>query len=507
MNLKEIELREYQKNIANTCLKGNTLVVLPTGLGKTVIAIYVALKRLEQNPTGKILFMAPTRPLNEQHYKSFLKFTDMTQEDIALVTGKVRPDDRKIFYEKCRVIIATPQTIANDLKSGRIDLRDFVLAVFDEAHRAVKEYSYTEVAKNFILQSKSPLIIGLTASPGGEEERIKEVIENLFIKFVEIRTENDPDVRPYVKEVEKEYVNVDLPDELEDVRKKLYDIYDEILEWLKSKMFITSKNVTKKELLNLQNSLIAAYDRGMENPINIWGLIKVSQAIKVLYLIELLETQDIKIFSSYVKELYSSKKRAEKILASHGKFLEIYKKLPILEEKYKVHPKMEKLVDIVKNLIKGNQNVRIIVFANLRETVERIVNVLRENGISAEMLIGQAKKGGKGLSQKEQIEIVKRFASNEFNVLVCSSIGEEGLDISSVNYAIFYEAVPSEIRLIQRRGRIGRQSEGKVIFLLTKKSIDEGYFFSSLSKEKKMKKTLRRIKNDGLKKRKLSDWV
>lgn len=507
MNLKEIELREYQKNIANTCLKGNTLVVLPTGLGKTVIAIYVALKRLEQNPTGKILFMAPTRPLNEQHYKSFLKFTDIAQEDIALVTGKVRPDDRKIFYEKCRIIIATPQTIANDLKSGRIDLRDFVLAVFDEAHRAVKEYSYTEVAKNFILQSKSPLIIGLTASPGGEEERIKEVIENLFIKFVEIRTENDPDVRPYVKEVEKEYVNVDLPDELEDVRKKLYDIYDEILEWLKSKMFITSKNVTKKELLNLQNSLIAAYDRGMENPINIWGLIKISQAIKVLYLIELLETQDIKIFSSYVKELYSSKKRAEKILASHGKFLEIYKKLPILEEKYKVHPKMEKLVDIVKNLIKGDQNVRIIVFANLRETVERIVNVLRENGISAEMLIGQAKKGGKGLSQKEQIEIVKRFANNEFNVLVCSSIGEEGLDISSVNYAIFYEAVPSEIRLIQRRGRIGRQSEGKVIFLLTKKSIDEGYFFSSLSKEKKMKKTLRRIKNGGLRKRNLSDWV
>ncbi|MEM5815036.1 MAG: DEAD/DEAH box helicase [Candidatus Aenigmatarchaeota archaeon] len=507
MELKNIELREYQKNIANNCLKGNTLVVLPTGLGKTIIAIYVAIKRIEQFPNGKILFMAPTKPLNEQHFRSFLKFTDMEEKNIGLITGKVKPYKRKYLYENCQVIIATPQTIANDLKNGRINLKDFVLAVFDEAHRTVKEYSYTEVAQAYVNQAENPLIIGLTASPGGEEERIKEVIRNLFIKFVEIRTEHDIDVRPYVKEIEREYIKVELPEEMEYVRKNLYEIYDEILESLKQNSIIFSKNVTKKELLNLQDSLIKTYGNGIKDSKYVLGMIKVTQAVKLLYLIELLETQDITTFASYVRELYSSKKHTEKILSSHKKFVEIYEMLPILEEKYKLHPKMKKLVELVKSLIKENPSVRIIIFANLRDTVEKITNLLKENDIKSEMLIGQAKKEGKGLSQKEQVEIVKKFANNEFNVLVCSSIGEEGLDIASVNYAIFYEAVPSEIRMIQRRGRIGRQSEGKVIFLLTKNSIDEGYFFSSLYKEKKMKKTLKMFRDSLIKKKTLVDWL
>jgi len=507
MNLKDIELREYQKNIANTCLKGNTLVVLPTGLGKTIIAIYVAIKRLEQYPNGKILFMAPTRPLNEQHFRSFLKFTDINEREVGLITGKVKPEKRKILYDSCKVIIATPQTIANDIQNGRINLKDFVLAVFDEAHRAVKEYSYTEVAKTYITQAENPLIIGLTASPGGEEERIREVMRNLFIKFVEIRTEYDKDVKPYIKEIEKEYIKVELPEEMEHIRKLLYGIYDEILESLKQNSIITSKSISKKELLSLQESLIKSYEAGIKDHKYVLGMIRVTQAVKILHLIELLETQDISVFSSYVKELYSSKKHAEKILASHKNFIEIYKMLPILEGKYNVHPKMKKLIEIIQSIIKENPNVRIIVFANLRDTVERITNLLKENGIRAEMLIGQAKKEGKGLSQKQQIEIVKKFANNEFNVLVCSSIGEEGLDIASVNYAIFYEAVPSEIRMIQRRGRIGRQTEGKVIFLLTKDSIDEGYFFSSYYKEKKMKKTLKMFKNGLIKKKSLIDWL
>jgi Fanconi anemia group M protein len=506
MQLKNIELREYQKNIANTCLKGNTLVVLPTGLGKTIIAIYVAVKRMEQFPDGKILFMAPTRPLNAQHVKSFLQFTDVNSEEVVLVTGKIKPEKRMELYKKAKVIVATPQTIANDLKENRINLENFVLAVFDEAHRAVKDYSYTEVAKTYLMQSKNSLIIGLTASPGGEEERINEVTKNLFIKFVEIRTESDPDVRPYVKEVEIEYAYVELPSDLDEIRKKLLEVYDEILEWLKEHMFIKSKDVTKKELLNLQASLIASYERGMENPINVWGMIKVSQALKVLYAVELLETQEISVFTNYLRELYSSKKRAEKILVAHKNFKEIFSKINEIENRYKIHPKMEKLLSIIKTILKENEKNRAIVFANYRETVEKIKNFLNENGIKAEMLIGQAKKRGKGLSQKEQIEIVKRFANNEFNVLVCSSIGEEGLDIAAVNYAIFYDAVPSEIRAIQRRGRVGRQIKGKVIFILTKGSIDQAYFFSSLAKEKKMKRVLKNMKSIR-RKESLIDWL
>ena len=75
-----------------------------------------------------------------------------------------------------------------------------------------------------------------------------------------------------------------------------------------------------------------------------------------------------------------------------------------------------------------------------------------------------------------------------------TSISEEGLDLPKVDYAIFYEAVPSEIRAIQRRGRVGRQSTGKIIFLLTKGTRDESYYWSAFHKEKRMKSILYNIK-------------
>ena len=58
-----IEIRDYQKNIAEVAGEKNTLVVIPTGMGKTLIAVLVAIKRLDKFPGSKILITAPTRPL------------------------------------------------------------------------------------------------------------------------------------------------------------------------------------------------------------------------------------------------------------------------------------------------------------------------------------------------------------------------------------------------------------------------------------------------------------
>lgn len=173
------------------------------------------------------------------------------------------------------------------------------------------------------------------------------------------------------------------------------------------------------------------------------------------------------------------------------------------------HPKMHMLKALVKDLLIEDPKMKIIVFANFRSTVERIKNMLQKDGVKAEILIGQTMKEGKGMTQEQQIETVKRFGSGEFNVLVGSSISEEGIDIQAVNYAIFYEAVPSEIRVIQRRGRVGRQTTGKIIFMLTKGTRDEAYFHAALHKEKRMHKILEDMKN-GIKKKpktKLKDWL
>ena len=208
-----LEAREYQENIAKTAREQNTLVVLPTGMGKTLISLLVVADRLEKFPESKIMILSPTRPLSAQHKKTFENFTTIPEDEIILLTGKIRPENRTELYKKSKIIIATPQTVENDLENNKIDLSEFSFIVFDEAHRAVKEYAYPFVAKKFMLQSKNPLILGLTASPGATQERIQEICNNLFIKGVEIRSESDLDVEKYVQPIEHENIYVEIPEE------------------------------------------------------------------------------------------------------------------------------------------------------------------------------------------------------------------------------------------------------------------------------------------------------
>ncbi|MEM5772889.1 MAG: helicase-related protein [Candidatus Aenigmatarchaeota archaeon] len=507
VSLKEIEPREYQKNIAETACKKNTLVVLPTGMGKTLIALLVAIKRMNDFTNSKILVMAPTRPLNAQHKKTFEKFTDLKEEEIALVTGKIKPEKRSEIYQKSKVIIATPQTIQNDLEAGRINLNDFSLAVFDESHRCVKEYSYTFVAKKYKEQAKYPLILGLTASPGGSFDRIEEIKKNLFVEAVEIRTESDEDVKPYVKPIAKDWVYVELPEEMKMIKGLLEQMLKEPITWLKDHGFLNTSKPPRRLLLSLQNSLGAKYMQGSKNYTLIWAMMKLAEAIKIEHAIELLETQEISSLADYLEKLGESKKRIDRKISKDPRMKEILRLVENVIKSGAEHPKLTKLKYLIKDLLKENSKAKIIVFANYRATVEKINEILNKDGIKSEILIGQATKEGRGMSQQEQIEVLKRFRDGEFNVLITTSIGEEGLDIVATDYAVFYEAVPSEIRSIQRRGRVGRQTAGKVIFILTKGTRDESYYWAALQKEKKMKGILYDMRKKSKKKKTLKDWL
>jgi Fanconi anemia group M protein len=110
--------------------------------------------------------------------------------------------------------------------------------------------------------------------------------------------------------------------------------------------------------------------------------------------------------------------------------------------------------------------------------------------------VGQSSKGeDEGINQKKQEGIIRGFREGEFNVLVATSVAEEGLDIPSTDLVIFYEPVPSEIRTIQRRGRTGRHHAGKVIILIYKDSRDSAYYYSSIRKEAAMRKNINRYES------------
>src|SRR3970282_661894 len=196
---EKIEDREYQRNVSAACLGKSTLVVLPTGMGKTVIAARVIAEVLQRRG-GRILVLAPTKPLVEQHAA---RFKDMlVVERIALLTGEATPpEERELLWRENKIIVSTPQVIRNDLREGRFGLEDVSLIIFDEAHRAVGNYAYVDVGRAY-RDVRDGLILGMTASPGSEVDKILEVCTNLGIAAVEIRTEYDPDVLPYVHDVD-----------------------------------------------------------------------------------------------------------------------------------------------------------------------------------------------------------------------------------------------------------------------------------------------------------------
>ncbi len=191
-----IEAREYQRAIAKSALTANTLVVLPTGLGKTIVALLVAADRLTAHPQSKILILAPTRPLVLQHAQFFKEHFPDKNAKSTVLTGETPASSRETAFDDSTTIFATPEVIRNDVSADRYNLRNVSLIVFDEAHRCVRSYAYSEVAQSYKLQATNPLILGLTASPSAKKSRVEEICEKLAITNVETRTEADEDVTP-----------------------------------------------------------------------------------------------------------------------------------------------------------------------------------------------------------------------------------------------------------------------------------------------------------------------
>jgi len=484
-----LQPREYQQKIAEAASQANTLVVLPTGLGKTLIALLVAKLRLEKFPKGKVVVLAPTKPLVLQHYNSFKKILSLQSKDIALLTGENPPEERSYIWRRSQFVFATPQTVRNDMRHGRVDLNDVVLLVFDEAHRSVKDYSYTEVAKVYKETGWTPLILGLTASPGGSREKINEITQSLFIEHVEARSEEDEDVKSYVEETTFEGRKVALPQEYTQLLAILRDVYNEKVNRLMESGFVPRTRLSKKILLQARATMAARLKSGGGNKGYIYGaLIAQAQAIMILHAIELAETQGVDVLLKYLKRMREKPEQGKSATALQKDARWIMLEDEANRVKGVEYPKLTELRSIVKGQFANKADSKMIIFTQYRDTIESIVETLAKDGISAQRFVGQANKAdSEGMDQKRQTDVLEKFTEGEFKVLVSSSIGEEGLHVPDVDLVVFYEAVPSEIRAIQRKGRTGRTKPGRVVVLLAEGTVDEAYFFSSLRREKFMK--------------------
>lgn len=502
--LKNISPRAYQQAILETCKEKNTLVVLPTGLGKTLIALMLAIDRIIKFPGEKILFLAPTKPLAEQHLEYFKKYLPELFATMELFTGSVPAPTRRKLFQNADIIFSTPQCIANDLKNGLYDLTETSLLIEDEAHRCIKNYDYNYIAKYYVKSASHQKILGLTASPGSEIGKIRQICKNLSIEAVELRTRDSEDVRSYLQELEFEKINVDFPQEMVELRHVLRTLFEKYIEELKSRNVLFGP-INKVTLIELQKKIMASLSRGNQNYNYMLAASACAQAVKLQHALELLETQTLSSFNRYLKELLSqaSKKQSKGVvkLTIRPEFNFMYSNSNELLAKGFEHPKLSKLMEIITYEKAKNPQLKTIIFTQYRETSAQIVKSLNALGdIKAKVFVGQTKKigsgGATGLSQKEQKSIISDFKQGEINCLVATSIGEEGLDIPEVNAVIFYEPVPSAIRAIQRAGRTARLMPGKLIILVTRGTRDESFYYASRAREKKMHSAINMIKSD-----------
>lgn len=493
-----IEEREYQINIAEVAKDISTLVVLPTGMGKTIIAFIVIVDILENNTDGKILFLAPTKPLVHQHSKDIKKL--LKTDDPVVFTGEVRPKEREELWEKNQIIVSTPQVIRNDLMAQRISLDDVSLTVFDEAHRAVGNYAYVYIGEEY--NQTDGLTLGLTASPGSEIEDILSVCETLGMEHVEIRTKFDPDVVNYTNYLEKKWIDVKLPQEYSEMINKLKRISKRLIKKLQKHGFLKNKNpdrISRKKLIEVRNKI--QKELHSSNRSSLYNAVSVvASAIKLDHAVDQAETQGLESLKDYLDKLKNEAEsrggsKAAKRLMKAAEMQDVLVKLKKMDCE---HPKTNKVKEIVSEQFENFPDSRVIVFTNYRNTSMKVKDKLKDiEGVRPGRFIGQSdKEGDKGLKQKDQVETIEKFEEGEYNVLVATSVGEEGLDIPATDLVVFYEPVPSEIRTIQRRGRTARKRKGKVIILITKNTRDEAYYWSSKNKEKKMHRNLMALRNE-----------
>ena len=478
--------RSYQQEIFETSKEKNTLVCLPTGTGKTLNIVLLSIYRLNKIQDSKVAIISPTKPLSAQHFKTFKEYTNINENEIALVTGQIKPEKRIELYNK-RVIIATPQTLREDIINNRFSFKSFSLLAVDECHRAIGNYAYTFLTKAYLQQSEFPRIIALTASPGSSKEKIEEIKKNLSIEAVEIRTEED--IKEHIQEKQVHWLEVELSAELKEINELIKKAYKEKLSDLKKLGYTKPISViSKKDLIQLQQHFRRELSK--KSPTSYYGISLTALLIKIDYASELLETQGIKPLIEFFEKLKLDKTKAAKIMSNLPEIQKAVSLTRLLAEKGIKHPKLYMLKGVVRKELEKNPTSKAIIFANYRSTIDEILTFLNnEEKIRATKLIGQKS----GLTQKEQIETIKKFEEGTYNMLVTSSIGEEGLHISGPELAIFYDIVPSEIRTQQRKGRVGRTKAGKIIFLATKNTREQGYKWSTYHKGKKMQEILKKM--------------
>jgi Fanconi anemia group M protein len=492
LTAETVEARAYQIEAVADCLGAPSLLVLPTALGKTPVEWMVIAERL-RTEGGRALIVAPTNALVDQHLTGLKNIIDgqESEDSIVSMTGSIDWKRRAKKWDLAEIIVATPHVIRNDVQRGSIDISDVSILVVDEAHHSTGKHSAAEVGDLYLQFAKNPLILGATASPGSTKEQVEEVCTRLGLKRIHSRSAENPLLAPYAAGLQVREVFVEVDEGLKIMANPLTMWLNTLTDQLRRLGYhVHTGRVTASQLNDTRGRIQGAIARGEGLAYN--AARQCAQAQRLLNLIGYLLSQGVAASREYLSRLKTSGEGGDKGAAAFYNDSRITQLYELLQESPELHKKVGKTVDLVLDQLKESSDSRVIVFAHFRDTVNEIVRRLEESeATNPERFVGQASRdGSSGMTQKQQLAGLQRFRDGECNVLVATSVGEEGLDVPRADLVIFYEPVGSEIRTIQRRGRTGRQRAGSVHVLIARGTRDEGARASALYREKKMKRAI-----------------
>uniref|UniRef100_A0A673FSY1 RNA helicase n=1 Tax=Sinocyclocheilus rhinocerous TaxID=307959 RepID=A0A673FSY1_9TELE len=493
---RNIVLRDYQMEVARPALEEkNIIICLPTGSGKTRVAVYITKEHLERKKQtgqpGKVVVLVNKVPLVEQHYKAefgrFLKH----QYSVERVSGA---SQLKISFpqimEQNDIIICTAQILENSLAKAKngdedgIKLSQFTLMVIDECHHTKKGGVYNHIMIRYLKQKhqnqllkkqeKSPVplpqILGLTASPGVggamsqqmAEEHILQICANLDAFTIKTKTFKEEEAKTPYKRIAKAEERKEDP--FGDVIKK---IMDEIHKHADLKLLCEpgtqnyeqwvvqkEQNAAKEE--NQMVRVCAEHLRQYNEALHQSNTIRMSDAFRFL---DKYHNEELKTKSSPDEEGTITITDTERFLFTLFKD----NKAKLQELMGKPQYENNNLAQLKTNILKEfstRERARGIIFTRTRLSAIALCQWIQENpkfdevGVSASYLIGGGDQSVvKPMTAAEQKDVLNKFRDGQINLLIATTVAEEGLDIAECNFVIRYCLVTNEIAMIQARGR------------------------------------------------------
>ena len=486
-----VEGRAYQLRAAKDALSGSTLMVMPTGFGKTAVEWMAMAEYIDKE--GKILLIAPSTGLIHQHAQMVNEKLNLTKDDICILTGDIKPEKRPELWNNAKLILATPQVIRNDSRNGIIDISEVALLIVDEAHHATGSHAMAEVGDIYQEARMDGLVLAATASPGVKEEKVLEIIQRLGIERLHLANREDELLKPYATEMNVEEHRIDSPTLLIELITPLLMLEEEEADILKRGGFlVANQRVTTATIEEAHRRASAAIRRGDKRGYD--AAKKIADLRRLHRLVDLLRSQGVLCARAYLDRAEEEGRSSRKT----GRFLSLPQVNLLrqrIEKMDEIHPKPALVQRSIRQSLRRNPEGRIIVFTEYRDTVDILCNLLStDSRLQVGRFVGQTNKGARsGMNQKKQLEQLSRFREGELNILVATSVAEEGLDVPSADRVILYEPVPSAIRAIQRRGRTARQRSGDVHILISNGSRDEFVQRAAEARETRMHSTLNRI--------------